>query len=227
MSPADCFCPCCGDTLDSFGDHALVCRCKGDRTVRHSVIRDIIYAEARLAGLAAERENPGLLPARPAEDGVGQDSCLRRPADVWLPRTQGGPGQALDLACTSGLRSDVLGKSADGETVFPAYEDLKKSFKNTDEECSRAGFRFVPLVIEAHGGSWSPLARGVLDKLAKAQVSAWSEGQEPASLRIAQRISCSLQRENARAVLRRLVPPSQEPGTAGWGDLDPELTGFQ
>ena len=70
---------------------------------------------------------------------------------------------------------------------------------------------------------WSLLARSVLDWLAKAQSAAWREGQEPASLRIAQRISCTLQRENARAVLRRLVPPTTPPVISGWGA--PELEG--
>ena len=102
------------------------------------------------------------------------------------------------------------------------YEDMKRSYKNTAEECSQAGFSFVPLVVEAHGGSWSPLARRVLDGLAKLQAAAWSDGQEPASLRIAQRISCSLQRENARAVLRRLAPPGagQEMPAPGWGQAE-------
>ena len=69
---------------------------------------------------------------------------------------------------------------------------------------------------------WSLLARSVLDWLAKAQSAAWREGQEPASLRIAQRISCTLQRENARAVLRRLVPPTARPVISGWGAPEPE-----
>ena len=67
------------------------------------------------------------------------------------------------------------------------------------------------------------MARSVLDKLAKAQSAAWAEGQEPSSLRIAQRISCTLQRENARAVLRRLVPPELSPAVGGWGE--PEVEG--
>ena len=93
----------------------------------------------------------------------------------------------------------------------------------TDHECKQAGFKFTPMILESHGGGWSPLARGVLDKIAKSQSAAWNEGQEPSSLRIAQRISCSLQRENARAVLRRLAPPASRPAAGGWGE--PELEG--
>ena len=222
VAPADACCPCCGELLDSFGDHALTCCCKGDRTVRHNAVRDVVFGEASLAGSAPVREKAGLLPARPAEDGLGQTECLRRPADIWLPRVLGASGEALDFACTSGLRGDFLERSAvDGGSVFPAYELFKRSFKNTDIECSTAGFKFTPMVLESHGGGWSPMARSVLDRFAKAQSAAWLEGQEPASLRIAQRISCTLQRENARAVLRRLVPPTTLPALSGWGA--PEL----
>ena len=199
-----------------------MCCCKGDRTVRHNAVRDVVYEEAVRAGTAAEKEKAGLLPARPAEDGVGQAECHRRPADVWLPRAAGTAGEALDFACTSGMRADFLARSAiDAGSIFPAYEHLKRTFKDTERACSQSGFRFTPMVIEAHGGGWSPLARGVLDKLAKAQSAAWAEGQEPSSLRIAQRISCTLQRENARAVLRRVCPPTPDPAAGGWGE--PEL----
>ena len=102
--------------------------------------------------------------------------------------------------------------------MFPAYEHLKRSYKNTDQECAQAGFKFTPMILEAHGGGWSPLARGILDKLAKAQSAAWFVGQEPSSLIIAQRISCTLQRENARAVLRRMSPPATHHAAAGWGE---------
>ena len=223
ISVRDSYCPCCGDLFDSFGDHALVCQCKGDRTVRHNSIRNIVYEEAVRAGTGAEKEKAGLLPPRPQEDGVGEVDGDRRPADVWLPRLQGASGEALDFACTSGMRGDFLLRSReDGSAVFPLYEDYKRHHKNTDEHCKQAGFKFTPFVLEAHGGGWSPLARAVVDKIAKAQSAAWQEGQEPSSLRIAQRISCSLQRENARAVLRRLIPPAAVQGVAGWGGAEAE-----
>ena len=92
VAPEDTYCPCCGEVMDSFGDHALVCSCKGDRTVRHNAIRDIVHQEGLLAGTAAVKEKAGLLPARPAEDGVGHVDGHRRPADVWFPRVQGNTG---------------------------------------------------------------------------------------------------------------------------------------
>ena len=59
------------------------------------------------------------------------------------------------------------------------------------------------MVIEAHGGGWSKTARGVLDSIAKSVASTWNENNEIAALAIAQRLSVTLHRENARAVVRR------------------------
>ena len=36
----DVLCPCCDGVLDCFGDHALVCRCGGDRARRHNLLRN-------------------------------------------------------------------------------------------------------------------------------------------------------------------------------------------
>ena len=121
----------------------------------------------------------------------------------------GGPA-ALDFACTSGLRADRLALSRDTpELVLSKYEDHKREYKapgepeTTDTLCANQGLRFVPMVLEAHGGGWSKTARGVLDSIAKSVASTWNENNEIATLAIAQRLSVTLHRENARAVVRR------------------------
>ena len=47
--------------------------------------------------------------------------------------------------------------------------------------------------------------RKVVDNIARRQDATGSGGPEPASLRIAQRLSICLQAENARAILKRLA----------------------
>ena len=118
---------------------------------------------------------------------------------------------ALDFACTSGMRGDKLREAVHNpEDVIAAYERFKREFqpageiKTTEEQCKDNGFIFMPMVIEAHGGGWSKSARKVLDSMTKNISATWNEGTETTSLRIAQRLSTTLQRENARAVLRRL-----------------------
>ena len=191
--------------MDSYGDHALVCPCNGDRTIRHNCIRDIAWEEAKAAGMHAEREKHGLLPARPEEDGIRPVAGDRRPADVWLPQGPERRAAALDFAVTSGLRGDLWRTvPEDPNRVFVQYEEFKKTYKDTAQQCTTVGFTFCPMVLEAHGGAWAPSARRVWDSIARRASSAWNDGQESTSLKLAQRLSCSLHRESARAILRRL-----------------------
>ena len=238
----DSFCPLCGSTMDSFGDHALVCPCHGDRTVRHNALRNAVYEDARKTSLGAEKEKAGLLPSRPSEDsvreqleeGAAHDTLLnqrqrRRPADVFLRRLNAAGPTALDFACTSGLRADRLQLSRDSpELVLTGYEDFKREHKppgeteTTETLCRNEGLNFVPMVVEAHGGGWSTAARAVLDGIAKCVAAAQYDNHEIASLAIAQRLSVTLHRENARAIVRRLrdtappgaydTVPADEPG---------------
>ena len=57
-------CPRCGDGLDCFGDHAVACRCGGDITSRHNLVRGVLYDIFAQADLAPVKEKAGLLPAR-------------------------------------------------------------------------------------------------------------------------------------------------------------------
>ena len=217
MQEEDGFCPLCGQGMDRFGDHALTCQCRGDRTGRHNCIRNVGCEEAILAGAQPEREKAGLLPARPQEDGILGPPSSRRPADIFLPRGETGAPVALDFAVTSGLRQDWLrAVVAHPNHVFEEYEAFKRSYQDTEGICQSAGFRFLPMVMKAHGGSWSPAAQKAWDWLAKNQRASWSDGYEPTSLRIAQRLSCSLHRENARAILRRQVIPSTDLCADAW-----------
>ena len=102
----------------------------------------------------------------------------------------------------SGLFSPV---AETPELVFHQYERIKRLYLNTAQLCKKAGFVFCPLILEAHAGGWSPLTRAKVDWLAKSQAASQNEDPSSVSLRIAQRISCALQRENARALVRRLV----------------------
>ena len=61
------------------------------------------------------------------------------------------------------------------------------------------------MVLEAHGGGWHSGLRAATDWISKNSGAINQESTALTSLRIAQRIACSLQRENARAVLRRTV----------------------
>jgi hypothetical protein len=216
---ADCFCPCCGLVMDRWGDHAEVCACGGDRTTRHNALRNAVYSDAAEGGCRPEREKAGLLPPRPNVDGFEDtlDGHGRRPADVWLPRGPDGTGVALDFAATSGMQAGLFREaSRSPELVFERYERFKRQHLDTDIVCRSAGFRFVPMIIEAHGGGWSQSARRTLDWIAGQAAAASGESRNEVTLRFAQRISCSLHREVARAVLKRLASPPPLAQSSGW-----------
>ena len=99
-------------------------------------------------------------------------------------------------------------------------EGLKRSRKDTAAECQRQGLAFLPFVVEAHGGGLGLVARRVMAHIAKAGAAVEGEEVEWKAASVVRRISCSVHRENARAVLRRFPPPRLE--VAG---SDPEVWG--
>ena len=203
--------------MDRWGDHALTCPCGGDRTIRHNWVPNVVFEEAVGAGLRPEREKAGLLPCRPAADGLPATAGARRPADVWLPRGPKGNAEAMDFAVTSGMQSALFRAVADDPmVVFERHEQQKRNYLQTYDQCRRAGFRFKPMVLEAHAGGWSGAFRGRMGWLARAGAAVHSASPAAEALRIAQRISSSLHRENARAVLRRLSAAETPTAPSGW-----------
>ena len=84
-------CPLCGDPLDMYMDHALVCHCGGDRTVRHNLVQRDLTRSFQLLGFRPVPEKAGLLftATTEIEGNAGINRCLgtqnRSPADVWVP----------------------------------------------------------------------------------------------------------------------------------------------
>ena len=211
-------CPCCGLAMDVWMDHALVCSCNGDRTLRHNAVRNLVYWLAAVSGLLPEKEKPGLLPLRPEAEklrGEQVSNNNRRPADVWVPQWGSGGPAAWDFAVTSALRSDNMFTAANEPSAAAAtYEWHKRDHLSTAQQCGEQGLQFMPLVAEAHSGTWGPTARAVWHFLAKSWAAASGSDVSLTSAKLAQRLSTTLQRANARAVLRRMVSAGPAPSTA-------------
>ena len=73
--------------------------------------------------------------------------------------------------------------------------------------------RILNLVLAFYFGELHQRNQNIADNASAAS----NESKSIVSLRMAQRISCSRHREHVWAVLRRLVPPTPETATAGWG----------
>ena len=238
----DRFCRCCGETLDSFGDHALVCIGAGCRTEKHDKVRNLLATEADTAGATPEIEKIGLLPAY-GLNGAGEDPTgvplppsRRRPADIYFPRgldiRQRGP-VAVDIAITSGLQEKHF-RHVVTENTKPSndYETKKRTHNDTEDRCTRAGLTFQPAIFETHSGGWVGGSAKVVNFITKGQQARGLWAPEGIANRVAQRISTSLHRESARAILFRLngarrlralrTPPAVVENAGDWSDSSDE-----
>ena len=107
------------------------------------------------------------------------------------------------------MQGNRLGESArDPASATRRYEDFKCSHLDTKEACQAEGITFVPMVVEAVGGGWGSEACTVWTELAKTSALASGELPSCAAVHLLQSLSITLHRENARAVLRRIVNSS-------------------
>lgn len=136
--------------------------------------------------------------------GRTDPNALWRPSDIYLPRWRRGVPAALDLAVTSGLRRDIVHRSAeDGSAAVTAYKVFKRSYLATETTCQEEGFSFIPIICEADGGGWGPAAHAVWSELAKYKSVLTGEQSSTIATRLLQSLGLILHKENARAILRR------------------------
>ena len=119
------------------------------------------------ARLRPEIEKPGLLMPSPEQP----DADRRRPADLYVPSWQNGVPAAFDFAITSPVRQDMVALAAESlGAAARAYEQTKRSFLNTADDCQRQGFSFIPVVAEPSAG-WGPSALWVFKIVAKLKIN--------------------------------------------------------
>ena len=142
---------------------------------------------------------------------LGNNSALRRPADVFIPNWHLGGNAALDFAVTSGLKTDALHALAqDKLSATRAYEQRKRDFLDTEAHCQEEGLLFIPMVMEAHSGAWGEAARSVWKNLASAMAQVSGEAAATELERGLQGLALTLHRETARSILRRSPPYTPE-----------------
>ena len=200
--PGDVWCPLCDCVLDTKGFHARLCAAGGERVVRQNSVRNCVFNAARSAGLRPELDKAGLLlPAR--LDDV--DRTRRRPADVFLPAWLNGSPAALDFAVTAPQRQAVVYQAAENALASArAYAGTKRSFLDTEQLCRSSGIEFVPMVAESTG-AWEPGALDVLRQVARTSALRSSRPAGTVFLELKQRLSLTIRRGLARALLRRLA----------------------
>ena len=196
----DKWCPQCNGILDTLSLHASTCVAGGEKTLRHTAVRDTLYRWADRAGLQPEKERAGLpVPPQRPEDVTNQH---RRPADIFLPSLNGVPA-ALDLAITAPQRQDIVALAgATSLAAATSYAATKASHLNTAALCAQQGVHFMPVVAESTG-AWEPEASKLLLQLSRS--TAARTGDDAATLHsdLLQELSVVIRSHRARAVLRR------------------------
>ena len=202
----DTSCTLCGQAMDQWGDHALVCGCGGDRVTRHNLVRDVVHSAANnQARLGAVLEKPGLLlPHDPSLDDrpPGPDhprslfvagltsGSLGAPAVVRRPEIS--PSPAVCASVPLFLIRLLFRPSS------PRLNPEKGLSWTLRVSVLRWAFSLSALVIEAVGGGWSDSLRAVVAWIASESNRCSPVRHSDASFKIAQRVSCTLHRENAR-----------------------------
>ena len=135
----------------------------------------------------------------------------------------GGP-VALDFAVTCGMRpNELLHSAIDHSHALVEYEHFKREHMSTAQQCKQQGLQFTPMVVEGHGGSWGPAAKEAFKNIAREYSNQTGISLSKASSELSQRIATTLERENARAILRRLastVESGSWANSAAWCDDD-------
>ena len=111
----------------------------------------------------------------------------------------------MDFAVTSGIRQSTIQASIqDPSSAVTAYEDFKRNHLDTARLCNEEGLFFVPVVVETNGGLWGPSARKIFSELAKTKSVHSGEQKDKILGQLYQNLDVVLQRENSRAILKRL-----------------------
>ena len=151
----DSNCTLCGQVMDQWSDHALVCGCGGDRVTRHNLILDVVHSAANnKACLGPVLEKPRLLlPHDPSlddrpsgPDPPGSLFSLSSPRRRLCPSGPSGGQEAWDFSITSGLRlRPAVPDPAAFPTVFSSVESRKRAFLDTASQCAQVGISFLTL----------------------------------------------------------------------------------
>eukprot|EP01126_Amoeba_proteus_P054249 TRINITY_DN6666_c0_g1_i2.p1 TRINITY_DN6666_c0_g1~~TRINITY_DN6666_c0_g1_i2.p1 ORF type:complete len:249 (-),score=-1.48 TRINITY_DN6666_c0_g1_i2:82-828(-) len=153
--PAEFRCD-CGDRMDVFGDHAVMCKGGGDRIVRHNRLRDRCFDVCRDVGLEPIKEKR-----------FGKDKV--RPGDVFLPSFRGGKDVYVDWCVVHPVQSSYC-QAASLEEARTALEYEDKKFKKYEPWFRDSGdvAELAPVAVETFG-SYGKSAKVLWEIRRKAQ----------------------------------------------------------
>ena len=166
--------------------------------MRHNALREVLFLGCESARLRPQRETPFLL-----------GNSTERPADVFVPAFSLGQPACFDCAVTQTQQPKyVKDASMSGGAAANRYKAAVKESRYA-AKCSD-GLSFYPMVVEVYGGWGSKSAPRVHEFKCIAKMISSRSGisKGAAKHRMFERLSITLQRYNARALLARVDPSS-------------------
>ena len=134
----------------------------------------------------------------------GHDKHNTRLADVLIPNWSLGKPAAFDLTITSPLNPSILSEAGVTAESAASVAECRKHVLN-DPKCSVLGWKCTPLAVETYG-CWGVEARETLSRLATHLAIPMRYTKSQATASIYGRLSLTLVRSCARALLSRAGP---------------------
>ena len=162
-----------------------------DQITRHDSIRDVLFESAKAVGLRPWRE-------------AQVDASRSRPGDVYLPNWSFGRALAIDVTVSHPSQAAVsnTARAEASASVRAAAKAAHAKVNKHGARCAAQGVDFLPLAVCSFGG-WLPEGVEFVNTLAQRVAMRSGLSQSVASVQLWQRLSVTLWRSNARAILHR------------------------
>ena len=170
----------------------MTCKGGGDVVLRHNSLRDVFAHFCHRVRLGGQLE---------VGHGYGAESLLSRPADILVPNWMIGKPATFDLTVVSPLNSTTLNEVGARSGSAAGKAEVRKHNAN-DPKCTELGCVCIPLAVETYG-CWGVEAQGSISRLAVHLALQLQCSNSKAITSIYQRLSLTLVRCNARALLSR------------------------
>ena len=139
-----------------------------------------------------------------------RDSATR-PADIIIKDFENGKSLCIDLTVANVDCKSYAGwisKYARGEDALGLAKKAAVSKHNKhDATCERNGYLFVPFAMESYGG-FAPETMELIEKVSSRVAAELIKKRTSVSAYLFKKLSITLQKSNALAIIRRMRPVS-------------------
>ena len=137
-------------------------------------------------------------------NGWGQESSRTRPVDILVTNWDNDISAAFDVTVASPLNSSTITEAGMYSGAAARAAELRKHTQN-DSKCAELSWKCIPLAVECYG-AWGPEALKAFSQVATRLAIRGNTSKSMALTDLFGRLSHSLIRANARAILSCPTP---------------------